>query len=294
MAFVIEIGKDRIKLRLRTHMQEPPVTVISPERTSLLQIGRDLLRYRELLFLLVWREVSVRYSQTAVGIFWVILQPMLSALIFAFVFGRLVSMPSDGLPYLVFAYSGTLIWGLFSQGIDRASGSIVADEQLIRKVYFPRWIIPIASVGSTLIDFTICTLLFLLILAFFSIPVTWYVIFFLPATFLVIILSTALGLATAALNAKYRDFRLLAVFGLQILQFVSPVFYSFQIIPRQFLAFMYLNPLVGPIELFRLSVTGKSHFLLSGFATSLAVDLIIIVICVRIFHSLEDDIVDTI
>src|SRR5271170_4032017 len=150
-------------------MHELPITIVSPEKTSLLQIGRDLLRYRDLLLLLVWREVSVRYKQTAVGIFWVALQPLLSALIFAFVFGFLVKMTPDNLPYLVFAYSGTLIWGLFSQGIDRASGSIVADEQLIRRVYFPRWIIPMASVGSTLIDFTICTLLLLVILFVYSV-----------------------------------------------------------------------------------------------------------------------------
>jgi lipopolysaccharide transport system permease protein len=275
-------------------MEELPIIIVSPERTSLWQIGRDFLRYRELLFLLIWREVSVRYSQTAVGIFWVILQPMLSALIFAFVFGRLVNMPSDGLPYLVFAYSGILIWGLFSQGIDRASGSIVADEQLIRKVYFPRWIIPLAAVGSTVVDFAICTLFLFVLLFSYSIPLTWHFILFLPATILVFVLAAALGLATAALNAKYRDFRLLSVFGLQIFQFVSPIFYSFQIVPRNLVGLIYLNPMAGPIELFRLSVTGSSHFSLPGFATSLTVDLIIIVICVQIFHSLEDDIVDTI
>jgi lipopolysaccharide transport system permease protein len=278
-------------------MHELPITIVSPEKTSLLQIGRDFLRYRDLLLLLVWREVSVRYKQTAVGIFWVVLQPMLSALIFAVVFGLFVKLPSEGLPYLVFAYSGTLIWSLFAQGIDRASGSIVADEQLIKRVYFPRWIIPMASVGSTLIDFTICTLLLLVLLFFYSIPLTWHMVFFLPATILVFLLATALGLATAALNAKYRDFRLLATFGLQIFQFVSPVFYSFQIIQivhPDLLWLMYLNPMAGPIELFRLSVTGSSHFLMSGFATSLAVDLILVVLCVRIFYTLEDDIVDTI
>jgi lipopolysaccharide transport system permease protein len=275
-------------------MPEPPITIVSPEKTSLLQVGRDFLRYRDLLFLLVWREVSVRYKQTAVGIFWVVLQPMLSALIFAIVFGLFVHLPSEGLPYLVFAYSGTLIWGLFAQGIDRASGSIVADEQLIKRVYFPRWIIPLASVGSTLIDFTICTLLLLVILLFYSIPLTWHLVFFLPAALLVLLLATALGLATAALNAKYRDFRLLAAFGLQIFQFVSPVFYSFQIVRPDLLRFMYLNPMAGPIELFRLSVTGSSRFFLPGFVTSLAVELIIVVLCVRIFYTLEDDLVDTI
>jgi lipopolysaccharide transport system permease protein len=275
-------------------MHELPITLISPEKTSLSQMGRDLLRYRDLLILLVWREVSVRYKQTAVGIFWVILQPMLSALIFAFVFAQLAIKPSDGLPYLVFAYSGTLIWGLFSQGIDRASGSMVADEQLIRRVYFPRWIIPMASVGSAAIDFAICTLLLVVILLAYSVPLTWHLVFFLPATLLVFLLATALGLATAALNAKYRDFRLLAVFALQIFQFVTPVFYSYQVVHPNLLPFLYLNPMAGPVELFRLSVTGSSHFLLSGFATSLAMDLVFIALCVRIFHNLEDDIVDTI
>ena len=275
-------------------MHELPITIVSPEKTSLLQTGRDLLRYRELLFLLVWREVSVRYSQTAVGIFWVILQPMLSALIFAVVFGLFVHLPSEGLPYLVFAYSGTLIWGLFAQGIERASGSIVADEQLIKRVYFPRWIIPMASVGSTAIDFSICTVLLFVLLLCYSLPLTWHLVFFLPAAALVFLLAASLGLAVAALNAKYRDFRLLATFGLQIFQFVSPVFYSLLIVPRDWQGLMYLNPMAGPIELFRLSVTGSSHFLLSGFAVSLAVELILIALCVRIFHTLEDDIVDTI
>jgi len=275
-------------------MHELPITVISPEKTSLVQIGGDFLRYRDLLFLLVWREVSVRYKQTAVGIFWVILQPMLSALIFAVVFGFFVHLPSEGLPYLVFAYSGTLIWGLFAQGIDRASGSIVNDEQLIKKVYFPRWIIPLASVGSTGIDFFICLLLLFVILFCYSVSLTWYFIFFLPAIILVFMLATSLGMATAALNAKYRDFRLLATFGLQIFQFISPVFYSYQIVRPDLLPFLYLNPMAGPIELFRFSVTGTSHFFLPGFLTSLAVDLVVIVLCVRIFHTLEDDLVDTI
>jgi lipopolysaccharide transport system permease protein len=275
-------------------MHELPITIVSPEKTSLMQVGRDFLRYRDLLLLLIWREVSVRYKQTAVGIFWVVLQPMLSALIFAVVFGLFVRLPSEGLPYLVFAYSGTLVWGLFAQGIDRASGSIVADEQLIKRVYFPRWIIPMASVGSTLVDFSICSLLLFVILVCYSIPPTWYLLLFLPAAILVFVLAAALGLATAALNAKYRDFRLLAAFGLQIFQFLSPVFYSYQIVRPDVLPIMYLNPMAGPIELFRLSVTGTSHFFLPGFLTSLAVDLVVIVLCVRIFHTLEDDLVDTI
>jgi lipopolysaccharide transport system permease protein len=275
-------------------MHELPITIVSPEKSSLLQIVRDFVRYRDLLLLLVWREISVRYKQTAVGIFWVALQPMLSAAIFAIVFGFFVHLPSEGLPYLVFAYSGTLIWGFFAQSIDRASGSIVADEFLIKRVYFPRWIIPMASVGSTAIDFCVGAVVLFVIMGCYSVPLTWHIVFFIPAAIIVLLLATALGLATAALNAKYRDFRLLAAFGLQILQFVSPVFYSFTVIPSDLRQWMYINPMAGPIELFRLSVTGTSHFYLPGFLISLAVNVVIITICVRIFHTLEDDLVDTI
>jgi lipopolysaccharide transport system permease protein len=275
-------------------MQESPVTVISPEKTSLLQMGRDFFRYNELLLLLAWREISVRYSHTAVGIFWVVLQPVLSAAIFAVVFGWFVKLPSDGMPYLLFAYCGTLVWGLFAQGIDRAAGSIVADEQLIRKVYFPRWIIPVASAGSAAIDFAVCVVLLGLFLLFYQVPLTWYALLFLPASLLVFVLATALGVATAALNARYRDFKLLVTYGLQITQYLSPIFYSLTIVPPKYLWCMYLNPMAGPIELFRLSVTGRGHFLPEGFLISLAVDVVLITVCVRIFHALEDDIVDTI
>jgi lipopolysaccharide transport system permease protein len=275
-------------------MHELPLTVISPARVSLAQILRDLLRYRDLVTLLIWREISVRYKQTVVGILWVALQPMLSAIIFAIVFGFFVHLPSEGLPYLVFAYAGTLIWGLFAQGIDRASGSIVADEWLIKRVYFPRWLVPLASVGSSFVDFAVCTVVLIIILLIYQVAPTWRLVWFIPATLLVLALTASIGLATAALNAKYRDFRLLATFGLQILQFLSPVFYSYQLIRPEWARFMYLNPMAGPIELFRLSVTGVSHFDLPGFLVSLTLDLAIILLCVRIFHSLEDDIVDTI
>jgi lipopolysaccharide transport system permease protein len=276
-------------------MQDPSITVISPEKTSLFRMARDLAQFRDLLFLLIWREVSVRYKQTAVGILWVALQPLLAALILgAFVFGRLGNMPSDGLPYLVFAYSGILIWNCFSQGIDRASGSIVADEALIRRVYFPRWILPLACVGSTLVDFLVCTLLFLAFVIFYAIPLSWHLVFFIPALFLVVMLSASVGMATAALNAKYRDFRLLATFALQILLFISPVFYSFENLSPQVRGIVYLNPMAGPIELFRLSVTGQSHFYLPGFVTSVVVEMLVFIVCVRIFSTLEDDLVDTI
>jgi lipopolysaccharide transport system permease protein len=257
-------------------------------------MARDLLGYRDLLFLLIWREISVRYKQTAVGIVWVVLQPAASALIFAFVFGHLVRMPSEGLPYLVFAYSGTLIWQLFAQGVERASGSIVADEQLVRRVYFPRWIIPVASIGSAFIDFSISLLFLAAILIVYAIAPSWHLVLLVPAILLMLLLALAVGIATAALNAKYRDFRLVALFALQILQFVSPVFYSYEIVPSSYLGLLYLNPLAGPIELFRLGATGQGHFLASGFITSISVEMILVLICLRVFHALEDDLVDTI
>ncbi len=275
-------------------MEQLRITVLTPERTSLSKFWRDFLRYRDLLFLLVWRDISIRYRQTALGLFWVLLQPLSAALIFAFCIGRLAKIPSDGLPYLAFAYSGMVIWGLFAQSMERASGSIVGDERLITKVYFPRWIIPLSTIGSTLVDFTISVIMLFILLLAFGIYPGWHVLLVLPAVLQLLIFTASLGLLAAALNAKYRDIRYLTTFGLQLLLFMSPIFYSYGIIPLPTLWIWYLNPVTGPIELFRLSVTGAGHFYLTGYLLSLAVSLVLIVISVRVFNRMEDDMVDTI
>jgi len=257
-------------------------------------LPRDFIKYKGLLSLLIWRDIQVRYRQTAIGLLWVILQPALFALIFAFVFGRLVNISSDGLPYIVFAYSGTVIWGLFSQGIDRASQSILSEAHLIGKVYFPRWILPLASIGGTFVDFLVSLVLLLIFTCFYDLPPGWTFLFFIPAILLVLGLTASLGMGTAALCAKYRDFRFLVTFLLQVAQFVSPVFYTFSLIPPRYLWLAYLNPMAGVLELFRLSLYGHGHFYLPGFCLSLASALLISGLCLKIAYMFEDNLIDTI
>jgi len=275
-------------------MQPPPIKVITPERTSLVQFFRDFLKYRNLLALLFWRDINVRYRQTVVGLFWVILQPIVSAGIFAFVFGRLVHIPSDGLPYVVFAYSGTVIWGLFSQGVDRAAGCILADEPMITKVYFPRWILPLASVGGTFLDFSVSVLVLFIITFYFQLYPGWNIVLFVPAVALVLILTASVATSVAMLCAKYRDFRFLTTFCLQVFVFASPVFYTLSMFHPNTFWVAYLNPLAGPIELFRLGVIGTGHFYVPGFMLSLTMELLVLLVGMRIVYELEDDLIDTI
>jgi len=275
-------------------MHKLPIKVITPERTSLVQFFKDFVKYRNLFALLFWRDINVRYRQTVIGLFWVILQPIVSAAIFAFVFGRLVHIPSDGLPYVVFAYSGTVIWGLFSQGVDRAAGSILADEQMITKVYFPRWILPLASVGGTFLDFSVSAVVLFLITFYFQLYPGWHILLFVPAVGLVLALTASVGTSVAMLCAKYRDFRFLANFCLQVFVFASPVFYTLGMFHQNTLWVAYLNPLAGPIELFRLGVIGTGHFYPLGFMLSLTMELLVLLIGLRIVYELEDDLIDTI
>jgi len=275
-------------------MDKTPTSTITPDRSSFAQLPHDFFKYKNLLGLIIWRDIQVRYRQTVIGLFWVILQPATSALIFAFVFGHLVHVASDGLPYLVFVYSGTVIWGLFAPGIERSCGSILNDEQLIRKVYFPRWILPLASIGSTFIDFLVSLVLLFLCNGIFGIWPGWTFIFFIPAIAWALILTSVLGMGTAALCTKYRDFRFLITFLLQIAQFVSPVFYTFNLIPYRFLWLAYLNPMAGVIELFRLSLYGNTHFYLPGFCLSLVSALFAGGFCLKIAFVFEDELIDTI
>jgi lipopolysaccharide transport system permease protein len=273
-------------------MKDSSVITIHAGRSSLRDSGRELLRYRDLFFMLTWREISVRYKQMTLGILWVILQPLSSAVIFAFVFGRLASLPSDGMPYLVFAYSGMCIWSLFSQGLSRASDSIIADEKLVSKVYFPRWIIPLAAVTSASVDFAVSLVFLGVLLLFHGIFPGWHFLLLFPAILLTFLFAAALGLIIAGWNVKYRDFRYLTPFLLQLLLFVSPVLYSLSLVPENIGWLPYLNPLAGIFELFRLAITGLGHFSLPGFCLSLLSGVLLAAFSIRSFHRIEEELAD--
>jgi lipopolysaccharide transport system permease protein len=275
-------------------MPVTPLKVITSQPTTLPQFVRAFIKYRHLLGLLVWRDMNVRYRQTAIGLVWVVLQPVISALIFTVIFGHLAKLPADGIPYLVFAYSGAVLWRFFAQGVDRSSMSILLEEAMITKVYFPRWILPLAYIGGSFFDFLVSLVILALLVLGAGLNPGWY-IFLLPLSILLIVLLTSfVGISVALLCCKFRDFTFVVSFGLQIFQFLTPVFYSTSLFGDKLRILAYLNPLTGPFELFRLSVTGASHFWWPGFLISLAGDLIVILVGCRIVYLLEDELVDVI
>lgn len=211
----------------------------------------ELWRYRELLLVLVGRDLKVRYKQTVLGVLWALLQPVVTMILFSVVFGRLASIPSDGYPYPVFVYAALLPWTFFSGGVSSASGSVVGSMHLVNKVYFPRLLIPMASIGSGLVDFAISALVLLGLMVYYGIG--WSVNLLLAPVLVVAVVFTSLGVGIflAALNVTYRDFRYVIPFLLQFWLFATPVVYPLSIIPETWQWLAFLNPMTGLIQGFR-------------------------------------------
>ena len=234
-----------------------PLVVIQPSnRWSSLNL-RELWAYRELLFFLTWRDVKVRYKQTAFGVAWVVLQPLLSTLIFTVVLGVLARVPSDGYPYPVFVFAGLLPWQLFSSAVNVSGNSLVGNAHLITKVYFPRLIIPAAAVAARLVDFAVSAIILIGLFAYFRIPPSLQLLWVPVLVALVTLLSLAVGTWTSALNVKYRDIGVMIPVLLQFLMFASPVVYGTNLVPPHWQWLYQLNPLVGIIEGFRSAVFNK-------------------------------------
>lgn len=240
-----------------TPARRPTVVIKATSGWAALNLA-ELWRYRDLLLILAGRDVKLRYKQTALGVIWVILQPLAAAVIFAVIFGRFAGLPSDGLPYGVFVFAGLLIWNFFSGALQRAGNSLVADARLISKVYFPRLLIPLSSVGAVLIDFAVTLVVMFVLLAIYRLPLTWQVLG-LPV-FLAIATLNAVGVSLwlSALNVRYRDFAYALPFVIQVWMFASPVAYAASLVPEEWLWFYSLNPAVGFIEGIRWSLLGQS------------------------------------
>jgi lipopolysaccharide transport system permease protein len=266
--------------------------VIRPQRQRLAESLRELWEYRDLLWLLTVRQVSVRYKQTVIGVAWVLLQPLVAMAIFTVIFGYFAKLSTNGLPYPVFAYSALIMWNLFSEGLSRAGTSLIADEKLITKVYFPRLIIPLSAVGSAWIDFAV-SLFVLLPLTFFYGLRPSVSLFLLPvAMILTMILSAGVGMMLAALNVRYRDFQYTIPFVLQVWLYASPVVYSTQIVPESVRSFYYLNPMVGLIELSRYAVTGQGVVDLQGLGISAVAAIALFVLGSTVFRWVERSFAD--
>ena len=242
--------------------------IIEPTRKKVFDL-KELWQYRELFYFFTWRDVKVKYKETVLGIIWVILQPILSVAIFSMFFGRGLNVPSAGLPYPVFVFSGLLLWTVFSASISNGGNSMVTNAPIIKKIYFPRIIIPISCILVSTIDFIIAFAVFLVMLMYYNVAVDFQgVLYFWPAAFLLMLLGT-LGISCwlAALNVKYRDFRFVIPFGLQIALFVTPVIYPISILGDTSLTYVLaINPMYGAIMLFRAPfglVVSKPELLIS-------------------------------
>jgi lipopolysaccharide transport system permease protein len=236
----------------------PPHFVIEPGTPFLGLQLRELWESRELLWFLVWRDLKVRYRQTALGALWAVLQPLLAMVIFTVIFGRFARMPSDGVPYPLFTFAALLPWNVFSGALTRMTGSVVQNANLISKVYFPRVLTPLSALGSSVVDFGFSLLVFVVLMLAYGVAPTWRVLA-VPALLLMTLMITfGIGLWCAALNVRYRDVAYVVPFVTQIWLYASPVAYSTQVVPADWRWLYALNPLVGVIEGFRWVLVGTA------------------------------------
>jgi lipopolysaccharide transport system permease protein len=269
------------------------VTVIEPPRGWRMLDWRELWAYRELLWVLASRDVRVRYKQTVLGASWAILRPFTAMLIFSVVFGQLGKMPSEGFPYPVFVYAGLLPWTFFASALTASGQSLVGSAQLITKVYFPRLIIPLASVGAALVDLLVSTGVLLAIMAWYSVGWTWHLLAAPLLLVAVVFASLGIGTLLAALTVAYRDFTHLTPFIVQIWMYATPVIFPVTLVPAQWRWLLYLNPMTGLTEGFRSTFLGKP-FDVIGLAASLAVAAVLFAMGVAYFEHAERRFADVI
>jgi lipopolysaccharide transport system permease protein len=270
------------------------IVIVPPGGLELINVGQ-LWHYRELLFFLVWRDVKVRYKQTVLGAAWAVLQPAMMMIVFTIFFGRMAKMPSGGLPYPLFAFAGLLPWTFFSSAVSKAGNSVVASEELITKVYFPRLTIPFASVGASMVDFVCAFGLLIGMMAYYQVGLGWGLLMVPVVVGLITIAAIGIGTMLAALNVVYRDFRYLIPFMIQLGMFATPTIYMQpDAEPRGWLQILLdLNPMTNLIAAFRAAVLG-GPFPWVGFLVSLgSVSLISILGCLY-FRKVEDSFADII
>jgi lipopolysaccharide transport system permease protein len=246
------------------------VTVIRPSSGLFdLDLGA-VWRYRELLYFLVWREVKIRYKQAALGVAWAVVQPLFTVLIFTFIFGIFARFPSDGLPYPVFALAAVLPWTYFAEALRRGATGLVADADLVRKIYFPRLIIPVAGVTSPLVDFLFGLVILVGVMLWYGIVPGWTMLLLPFWLFITLSLALAIGLWLGPINVRYRDVMHTLPFVTQVWMFATPIVYPLSMIPQKWQALYSINPMVGIIEGFRWSLlgTGQPHMLSIGISLS--------------------------
>ena len=255
---------------------------------------RDLWRYRELFRVLAWRDLSVRYKQTVIGVLWALIRPFLTMLIFTIIFGRIAKLPSEGnAPYALMVFAGILPWSFVSTGLSEASNSLINNTSLISKVYFPRLIIPIATIVVAFVDFLISFCILILLMGWYRFFPDWRIVILPVFAILALLVSIGPSLLITALNVKYRDFRYIIPFIVQFGLYVSPVGFSSNVVPEKWRLLYSLNPMVGVIDGFRWCILrGQSELYIPGVFASLAVAALFIWFGVRQFRKTERNFAD--
>ena len=271
-----------------------PITVLEPKKGWAAINLAELWSYRDLLWTLIERDLKLRYKQTFLGVVWVVLQPLAAAVIFAAIFGRFARLPSDGVPYLLFVFSGLTAWNYFAGALQRAGNSLVASAQLVTKTYFPRMLIPLAHTLAMLVDFAVMLAVLAFFMAIYHVAPTWQLIG-LPL-FLLLITLTAMGVSLwlSALSVKYRDFMYAVPFLIPVWMFASPVAYAASVIPDHWQILYHLNPAVGFIEGFRWSILGRGAVTTETFLISTGVSVFFFVSGAYYFRRVEREFADVI
>ena len=271
-----------------------PTIIIRPSQGWIALKLRDLWEYRELLYFLVWRDIKVRYKQTALGAAWAIIQPFFSMVVFSIFFGKLAKMPSDGIPYPIFAFSALVPWTFFANGLAQSANSLVDSANLIRKVYFPRLTIPIANVLSGLVDFTIAFVVLLGMMFWYGVVPTGRIVWLPLFLLLALVTALAVGLWLSVLNVEYRDVRYTIPFLTQFWMYATPVVYPSSLLSEPWRTIYGLNPMVGVIEGFRWALLGTKTAPGPMIAVSAGAALILLIGGAYYFRRMEKTFADVV
>ena len=259
------------------------------------QYWKDLWRYRELFYTLAWRDISVRYKQTVIGIAWALIRPFLTMVVFTVVFGNLAKLPSEGVPYPILVFSAMLPWQFFANSLSSASDSLITNANLISKVYFPRLVVPTSAVVTSFVDFMVSGSILIGLMAWYNFVPSWRIVTLPLFVAIAFIASMGVGLWLCSLNVKYRDFRYIVPFIVQFGLYISPVGFSSNIVPEKWRLLYSLNPMVGVIDGFRWAILGgESNIYLPGFLLSLGLVLLIFFTGIQYFRKTERTFADVI
>src|SRR5512141_2517518 len=277
-----------------TELARAPETIYIKPSTGLTALNlRDLWIYRELVFFMIWRDIKVRYKQTLLGAAWAVIQPILTMLVFNFIFGTVAKVPTEGIPYPIFSYTALLPWRLFTAALNTASRSLTSNQNMITKIYFPRLVLPLSSVLGGLVDFAIAFLILIVLMVYYKVTPT-AAVWTLPL-FLLLAVVTALGVALwlSAINVQYRDVNYVLPFLTQFWLFLTPVAYSAKMISGKWQLVYSLNPMAGVVNGFRWALLGTSTGPNLNMAISVAISVIVLVSGLFYFRSMERTFADT-